>query len=374
MLDGVADENEVLAHLAALESASEHALARAVVEEARRRGVAAGSVSDVCVVPGQGLRGRVTLGGRTREVVAGTELLVAGNVSSRGSDAVTSPQSLAGRGQSLGAREAVTSPRWQAGVDSRVARADGATVIDVAWDGRQRGHVWLVDSVRPGAAGAVRRLREIGIKAVLLSGDRPEAARAVAARVGIDVVEAPRRPDEKVEVIRSLAPTEPLRGGSDRGFREADAPRGGMPRPPLPGHVSATGAHMPTHTAAWACHPSLAHRRALVAMVGDGINDAPALAAADVGIALGAGTDLARQAGHVVLLADRLEQIPWLVALSRQTRRIIRQNLFWAFGYNAVALAAAALGWLHPLLAAAAMVASSLTVLGNSLRLRRFAG
>ena len=369
-LDGVAGEDEVLAHLAALESASEHALARAVVEEARRRGIAAGSVSDVCVVPGQGLRGRVTLGGRTREVIAGTEMFVMAGAS----EALTSPQSLVGRGQSLGASDAVTSPRWQAGVDGRGAVADGATVIDVAWDGRPRGRVWLVDSVRPGAAGAVRRLREIGIKAVLLSGDRPEAARAVAARVGIDVVEAPRRPDEKVEVIRSLAPADPLRGGSDRGFREADAPQGGMPRPPMPGHVSATGASMPTHTAAWACHPSLAQSGTLVAMVGDGINDAPALAAADVGIALGAGTDLARQAGHVVLLADRLEQIPWLVALSRQTRRIIRQNLFWAFGYNAVALAAAALGWLHPLLAAAAMVASSLTVLGNSLRLRRFAG
>jgi len=322
VLDGAAGENEVLAHLAALESASEHALGRAVVDEARRRGIVVGVARDVQIVPGQGLRGQVMLGGRTREVVAGTEGLLQ-NCRPCRVGALHPPSSCEENG-SGGCR----APTLHIGQQARRAKvdADGATVINIAWDGRPRGRVWLVDSVRLDAAEAVRHLREIGIESVLLSGDRPEAARAVAAQVGIEAVEAPRRPDEKVDAVR--APT------------------------------VRSGLHPPS--------------RSLVAMVGDGINDAPALAAADVGIALGAGTDLARQAGHVVLLSDRLEQVPWLVALSRQTRRIIRQNLFWAFGYNAVALAAAAMGWLHPLLAAAAMVASSLTVLGNSLRLRRF--
>ncbi len=155
------------------------------------------------------------------------------------------------------------------------------------------------------------------MRTVLLSGDRAEVARAVAGSVGIPTVEAPCTPEQKLERMRQAADGR------------------------------------------------------LTGMVGDGINDAPALSAAEVGIALGAGTDLARQAGNVVLLSDRLTQVPWLIALSRRTRRIIVQNLAWAFGYNAVALGAAAAGLLHPLLAALAMVVSSMTVLSNSLRVQR---
>ncbi len=192
-----------------------------------------------------------------------------------------------------------------------------ATAVVVAWDGRPRGRVLLRDAPRPDAAEAIAELLRAGVRTVLLSGDREEVARAVAESVGIPEVEAPRTPEQKLERLRQAAD----------------------------GRVAG--------------------------MVGDGINDAPALSAAEVGIALGAGTDLARQAGNVVLLSDRLTQVPWLIALSRRTRRIIVQNLAWAFGYNAVALGAAAAGLLHPLLAALAMVVSSVTVLSNSLRVQR---
>ncbi|MGO8706007.1 MAG: heavy metal translocating P-type ATPase [Candidatus Brocadiia bacterium] len=283
-LDPEVGEDELLAWLATLESGSEHAVARAVLAAAKERGLDMGTVSDFQAIPGLGAQGRVTWRGETREVRAGAERF-AGPV-------------------------AEISPN---------AESAGLSLICVAWGGKVRGRVVLSDRIRPDAAEAVRHLREAGISTVLLSGDRPEAAESVARELGIERVEAPRLPQEKIEAVRA---------------------------------ASSAG-------------------RA-VAMVGDGINDAPALAAADVGIALGAGTDLARQAGNVVLLSDRLDRVPWLVALSRRTRRIIMQNLAWAFGYNAIALAAAAAGRLHPLLAAVAMVVSSLTVLSNSARIQSF--
>ena len=279
LYDPSVNEDELLGWLAGLETGSEHALAKAVIREARKRGLQIGAVADVKVTPGAGIRGVVNWRGTRREVTAGTTAFVG---------AVGAPP--------------VNEP---------------LTVIDVLWNGAIRGRIFLADTIRADAEQTIRRLYDEHIASVLLSGDRIEAAESVARRVGILRTEAPRRPEEKVRCIRNAV---------------VDA----------------------------------------VAMVGDGINDIPALAAADIGIAIGAGTDLACHVGNVVLLSDRLTQIPWLIQLSRYTRRLIAQNLAWAAGYNAIALMAAAGGWLHPLLAAVAMVISSLTVLSNSVRIRNF--
>jgi P-type Cu2+ transporter len=193
------------------------------------------------------------------------------------------------------------------------------SAVHVAWEGELKGRILFTDAIRPEAGRCVSELRALGIRTVLLSGDHAEAAAAVARQAGITETSAPRSPQQKLGEVR------------------------------------------------WAMDGGDA-----VAMVGDGINDAPALAAADIGIALGGGMELARQAGNVVVLSGQLGQIPWLVKLSRKTGRIILENFAWSFGYNAIALAAAAAGLLHPLLAAVAMVVSSITVVGNSLRISAF--
>jgi Cu+-exporting ATPase len=204
---------------------------------------------------------------------------------------------------------------------ARRLEATGRTVVWVGWDGRARGLVALADTVKPTSREAVDLLRGLGLRPVLLTGDNTSAATAVALAVGIDSddVIAEVTSAEKVAVI-------------DR----------------------------------------LQSEGSVVAMVGDGVNDAAALVQADLGIALGTGTDVAIEAGDVTLVRGDLRTAADAVALSRATLRTIRGNLFWAFAYNIAAIPLAALGLLNPMFAAAAMALSSLFVVSNSLRLRRF--
>jgi len=195
----------------------------------------------------------------------------------------------------------------------------GNTVLHVAQGGRVVGLVALEDELKPGAAEAVRALRAARVDVVLVTGDNERTAQAVASKLGISVVHAETLPAGKAAIVEGL---------KQRGGR--------------------------------------------VAFVGDGINDAPALAAADVGIALGGGTDVAVEAGGIVLLKDDPRDAANAHALARRAMRKIRQNLFWAFIYNVALIPVAAMGWLHPIAAGAAMGLSSVTVVGNSLLLQRY--
>jgi Cu+-exporting ATPase len=199
------------------------------------------------------------------------------------------------------------------------AQAAGRTPIFVGWDGSLRGLIVVADVVKPTSAEAVAELRELGLEPVLLTGDKERAARTVAAQVGIDEVVAEVLPADKVTVIRDLQA-----------------------------------------------------RGRVVAMVGDGVNDAAALAQADLGLAMGTGTDVAIEASDLTLVRGDLRSAADAIRLSRRTLATIKGNLFWAFAYNVVALPLAAGGFLNPMIAGAAMAFSSVFVVSNSLRLRRF--
>jgi Cu+-exporting ATPase len=188
---------------------------------------------------------------------------------------------------------------------------------EVLVDGAHAGAIEIADSIRPVTPEAVRRLRELNLDVWMITGDARETAEAMARNAGIDRVLAGVRPEGKLEEVKTL---------------QAQGKR--------------------------------------VAMVGDGINDAPALAQAELGIAMGSGTDIAIETGDITLMRADPRGVADAIALSRRTMRIIRQNLFWAFAYNAVGIPVAALGLLSPMLAAAAMALSSVTVVLNSLRLR----
>jgi Cu+-exporting ATPase len=202
----------------------------------------------------------------------------------------------------------------------RVSVGRSATAsVEVAWDGIVRGSITVADPVKKDAAAAVRELRALGLRPVLLTGDTEAVARTVAAQVGIDEVIAGVLPADKVDVVKRL---------QDEGR--------------------------------------------VVAMVGDGVNDAAALAQADLGLAMATGTDAAIEAADLTLVRPELSAAVDAIRLSRATLRTIKGNLFWAFAYNVAAIPLAAAGLLNPVLAGAAMACSSLFVVANSLRLRRF--
>ncbi|MFJ7751168.1 heavy metal translocating P-type ATPase [Arthrobacter sp. NPDC097144] len=297
VLDPAIDEQELLQLAGSVEAAGEHPIAVAIAAAAQ---AAAGSqatpdgalapVTAFDSAPGGGVRGTVN----GRAVVAGRPGWLEDNGIHLPEDARTM---------------------------LRAEQETGSTAVLVAVDGRAAGIISLQDNLKPGSVAAIARLRGLGLRPVLLTGDNAVVAARVAATVGIapEDVLADVRPEGKVEAVKR--------------FQAAGA---------------------------------------TVAMAGDGVNDAPALAQADLGIAMGSGTDVAIEAADLTVMGNDLGQVATAIELSRRTLGTIKTNLFWAFFYNAVGIPVAALGLLNPMIAGAAMAASSVLVVGNSLRLRNF--
>ncbi|MEM4181415.1 MAG: heavy metal translocating P-type ATPase [Nitrososphaerota archaeon] len=282
------DEKTLLKFAASAELGSRHPLADAVVKKCREQGLEPVRPVRLEEVPGQGVEAHVN----------GSVVLVGSRafLESRGVD-VSDLENAVNRLESM-----------------------GRSIMYVAVDGVAAGLFGVFDEPRENASEAVQRLREMGLRVLMVTGDNERVAKAVAAKVGIAEVMANVRPEDKLRVVKML---------QEQGCR--------------------------------------------VAMVGDGINDAPALTQADLGIAIGSGTDVAVESGGIVLIRDDPLDIPRAISLSRITMRKVKQNLFWAFIYNTVLIPVAASGYLNPILAGVAMALSSVSVLTNSLTINRAA-
>jgi P-type Cu+ transporter len=306
---GGMSRDEVLSLAASAEKSSEHPLAKAIVKRATEQKLTLESASDFNSTPGKGI-----------EVKLGSRSIALGNL-----------KLMQDKGVATAELDSQADALWE----------QGKTVMFLAADGRLAGLLALSDSLKSTAREAVESMHRLGLEVAMVTGDNHRAAAQIAREAGIDRVLAEVLPENKSEEVKKL---------------QAE------------GEV--------------------------VAMVGDGINDAPALAQSDVGIAIGTGTDVAIETADITLMSGDLRGVPAAIALSRQTIKVIRQNLFWAFAYNVVLIPVAAgilylafhengvpsglhfflgnYGFLNPILAAAAMALSSVTVVTNSLRLRRF--
>ena len=276
-------EDEALTLAAGLEQGSEHPLARAMLRAAKERGLVPAVLAEFTATPGAGVQGFV-----------------------------------GGRRLRLGA------PAWFSDVVLPVERLaalqhEGKTVVVLVEDGRALALLAIADPLRDSSPSAVARLKDMGVRVVMLTGDNPATAAAIALKAGIEDIRAGISPSGKAEAVDAL---------------KADS--------------------------------------LVVAMVGDGINDAPALAAADVSFAMGAGSDAAIEVADITLVRGDLNGVADAISLSRATLSKIRQNLFWAFVYNSLGIPLAALGWLNPVVAGAAMAMSSVSVVSNSLLLKRW--
>jgi len=302
-------QEEVLQLAASAEHSSEHPLGEAVVKAALEKKLELAPSSDFNAIPGQGIEA----------VVKGKKLFL-GNLK------LMKEQSLSLNGLEPKAAELLEQ---------------GKTVMFLGRDSQVAGIIALADTLKPGAREALQALRKMGIETAMLTGDNRRTAEAIAREAGIDRVLAEVLPEHKAGEVKKLQ-----------------------------------------------------EEGKVVAMVGDGINDAPALAQADIGIAIGTGTDVAVETGDITLISGDLTGVATAISLSKRTMRTIKQNLFWAFAYNTALIPVAAgvlylvfgntgvpsgfhfilgeYGFLNPILAAAAMAASSITVVSNSLRLRRF--